>query len=287
MSDGARVGVDETAAGLSARARPLRSVERALGLGLFLALCGVALLTDRLFPDDPFAAVGAPLRSPSLAHLFGTDDLGRDLLAAVVHGLRTSLGIALGVVAIAGPLGIGVGTLAGYRGGPTDDVLMRAAEFVQVVPRFFLAVLVMALVGPGLDRLVLLLGLTAWPGIARVVRAETLSLKARPFIEASRALGASSSRTLLRELLPNALPPALVVLSLAAAGAILTEAGLSFLGLGDPAVVSLGYLAKNAQQFLRVAWWLAVFPGAAIAFSILALALCGDVLGDALRPQGR
>lgn len=272
--------------GAPGRAETFRSPERALGLGLILVLCGVALLADRLAPGDPFAAAGPALRPPSADCLFGTDDLGRDLFTNIVHGLRTSLGIALGVLLLAGTLGIGVGTVAGYRGGWPDDVLMRATEFVQVIPRFFLAVLVIALVGPGVGRLILLLGLTAWPGTARVVRAEVLSLRARPFVEASRALGASPVRTLLREVLPNALPPALVVLSLAAAGAILTEAGLSFLGLGDPAVVSLGYLARNAQQFLRVAWWLAAFPGAAIAATVLALVLLADAVGDVLRPQG-
>lgn len=260
-----------------------RRVERALGLGLILALCAVALLADRIAPGDPFGAAGPTLAPPSPAFPLGTDDLGRDLLANVVHGLRTSLGIALGVLLLAGTLGISVGTVAGYCGGWLDDLLMRATEFVQVVPRFFLAVLVIALVGPGVDRLILLLGLTAWPTTARVIRAEALSLRTRPFVEASRALGASPARTLLREVLPNALPPALVVLFLAAAGAILTEAGLSFLGLGDPAVVSLGYLARNAQQFLRVAWWLAAFPGAAIAAAVLALALLADALGDVLR----
>jgi peptide/nickel transport system permease protein len=260
----------------------LRRVEGGLGVGLFLTLALVALLADRLSPGDPLASAGAPLRSPSIEYPLGTDDLGRALLAGVIHGIRTSLLIALGVTGVAGGVGIAVGAAAGYRGGLLDELLMRATDYVQTVPRFFLAVLVVALFGPGADRLVLLLGLTAWPGIARVVRAEILSLRTRPFVEASRALGASSGRTLLREVLPNALPPALVILSLTAAGTILTEAGLSFLGLGDPAVVSLGTLAKNAQQFLRVAWWMAAFPGAAIAGTVLSLVLCGDALGDAL-----
>jgi peptide/nickel transport system permease protein len=265
----------------------LRSSERALGLCLIPTLCAVALLADRLAPGDPFAAAGPALRPPSAGYLLGTDDLGRDLFTGIVHGLRTSLGIALGVLLLAGTLGIAIGAAAGFRGGWLDELLMRATEFVQVVPRFFLAVLVIAFVGPGLDRLVLLLGLTAWVGIARVTRAEILSLRRRPFVEASRALGASPARTLRREVLPNALPPALVVLSLTAASAILTEAGLSFLGLGDPSVVSLGYLARNAQQFLRVAWWLAAFPGAVIAATVVGLVFAADVLGDTLHPAER
>jgi peptide/nickel transport system permease protein len=153
------------------------------------------------------------------------------------------------------------------------------------VPRFFLAVIVVAVFGPGLDRLVLLLGLTSWPWIARVARAEVLTLKQQEFVEAARSLGAGQARVLLREVLPNALPPVVVVLSLTAASVILIEAGLSFLGLGDPNVVSLGYLANNAQRFLRVAWWMAAFPGAAIALAVLGLNLLGDGLNEGLNPR--
>jgi peptide/nickel transport system permease protein len=216
----------------------------------------------------------------------GTDDLGRDVLSGVLYGTRTSLLLALIVSMLAGAIGIIVGSLAAWQGRRTDDALMRVTEFVQVVPRFFLAVIVIALFGPGLDRLILLLGLTSWPWIARVVRAEVLSLKQREFVEAARSLGAGHLRVLLREVLPNALPPVVVVVSLSAASVILIEAGLSFLGLGDPDVVSLGYLANNAQRFLRVAWWMAVFPGAAIALAVLGLNLLGDGLNDALNPRG-
>jgi peptide/nickel transport system permease protein len=216
----------------------------------------------------------------------GTDDLGRDLLAGVAHGTRTSLFVAFMVTILAGSIGIPLGTLAAWQGRLVDDALMRVTEFVQVVPRFFLAVIVIALFGPGVDRLIVLLGLTSWPWIARVVRAEVLSLKQREFVEAARSMGARPSRVLVREVLPNALPPVVVVVSLNAAGVILLEAGLSFLGLGDPDIVSLGYLANNAQGFLRVAWWMAAFPGAAIALAVLSLNLLGDGLNDALNPRG-
>jgi peptide/nickel transport system permease protein len=159
-------------------------------------------------------------------------------------------------------------------------------EFVQVIPRFFLAVVVIALFGPGLDRLILLLALTSWPLMARVVRAEVLSVKSRDFVEAARSLGAPPARILARDILPNALGPTIVVASLNAAGVILLEAGLSFLGLGDPDVVSWGYLANNAQRFLRIAWWMAVFPGVAIALAVLGLNLLGDAVSDALNPGG-
>src|SRR5262245_44050535 len=263
----------------------LRTSGGTLGLGLTLALVMLALFANVLAPADPFASVAAPLSPPSRAHAFGTDDLGRDVLTAVIHGARTSLVIAASVTALAALLGLVVGAVAGYRAGAVDDLLMRATDFVLVVPRFFLAVVVIALFGAGLDRLILVLGLTSWPAIARVVRAQTLSLVRREFVDAARALGATDTRILLRHVLPSALPPALVVISLNAAGVILLEAGLSFIGLGDPSRLSWGFLANNAQRFLRVAWWVAVFPGAAIALAVLGLNLLGDALNDLLDPR--
>jgi peptide/nickel transport system permease protein len=266
--------------------RILRSGAGRVGIVLTCGLLAVALLAGRIAPVDPFTSVGPPLSAPTLAHPMGTDDLGRDLLSGVAHGTRTSLLLALIVSVLTGVIGVVVGALAAWEGGSVDDALMRVTEFVQVVPRFFLAVIVIALFGPGLDRLVILLALTSWPWIARVMRAEVLSLKQREFVEAARSLGAGRSRVLFREVLPNALSPVVVVVSLNAASVILIEAGLSFLGLGDPDVVSLGYLANNAQRFLRVAWWMAAFPGAAIALAVLGLNLLGDGLNDALNPRG-
>ena len=251
-----------------------------LGLGLTALLLIVAAFADVIAPTDPWTSVAPPLTAPSRAHWFGSDDLGRDLLSGVVHGARTSCVVSLGVTALAAIVGIAVGTLAGYGPAVLDNWLMRGTESVQVVPRFFLAVIVIALFGPGVDRVVLVLGLSSWPATARVVRAETLSLARREFVDAARALGASAPRVVLGHVLPNALPAALVVVSLNAASAILLEAGLGFIGLGDPRAMSLGYLANNAQRFLRVAWWMAVFPGAAMALAILALNLLGDALAE-------
>ena len=265
--------------------RILRSGTGRVGVVVTCGLLAVALLASWIAPSNPFASVGAPLRPPTLEHPMGTDDLGRDVLSGVVYGTRTSLLLALIVSLLTGAIGTIVGSLAAWQGKRADDALMRITEFVQVVPRFFLAVIVIALFGPGLDRLILLLGLTSWPWIARVVRAEVLSLKQREFVEAARSLGAGHLRVLLREVLPNALPPVVVVVSLSAASVILIEAGLSFLGLGDPDVVSLGYLANNAQRFLRVAWWMAAFPGVAIALAVLGLNLLGDGLNEVLNPR--
>lgn len=253
-----------------------------------LALTGAVVLTGAfasfLAPSDPFISVGPPLRGPSAAHLMGTDDLGRDVLSGVLYGVRTSAIVATVAVMVAALIGIAVGAVAGYRGGRVDDVLMRITEVFQACPRFFLAIVAVALLGAGLKIVILVLGLTSWPVLARVVRAETLSLREREFVEAARALGATDTRVLVRHVLPSVLPAAWVVISLLAASVILLEASLSYLGLGDPNVMSLGYLANNAQNFMRVAWWMAVFPGLAIVVAVLGLSLVSDAVGDVLNP---
>jgi peptide/nickel transport system permease protein len=264
-----------------------RTATGSTGLVLTLALLAVAGLADLMAPTNPFASVGPPLSPPSRVHVLGTDDLGRDLLSGVVHGARTSLLVVLSVTLLASTIGVGIGSLAGYRPGTIDDLLMRGTEIVVVVPRFFLAVVVIALFGAGMDRVILVLGLTSWPVVARVVRAQTLSLARRDFVDAAHALGASHLRVVARHILPNALPAAFVVISVNAASVILLEAGLGFLGLGDPRMMSWGYLANNAQRFLRVAWWMALFPGSAIALAVLGLNLLGDAVNDFLDPHAR
>lgn len=263
-------------------ARLVRTPAGMVGLALTLVLVAVALLAPVIAPFDPLLPVGAPLASPEAAHPMGTDGLGRDVFSGVLHGTRTSLLVAGGVCALAFIIGVPLGMVSGYRGGLADDALMRFTEMFQVLPRFFLAIIVIALFGPGLDRLVLVLGLTSWAMLARVMRAEVLSLREREFVEAARANGASHLRILFREILPNALPAGLVLLGLIVAQVILLEASLGFLGLGDPNAMSWGYLAGQAQRFLRVAWWLSVFPGVAIIVAVLGLNLLVDALNDVL-----
>lgn len=273
------------AEGRSSTLRMLLRTPAGIAGALLLGAVLVAALTASVVgPQDPFASVGAPLQPPSADNLMGTDDLGRDILSGVVHGARTSLFVVLSVLAIAGPIGMAVGMVAGYRGGLVDDVLMRVTEIFQTLPLFFVAVVVVALFGPGMVKLVLVLGLSSWPVLARVVRAESLSLKQREFVEAARSVGASNLRILVRHILPNVMAPAVVMLSLMGATVILLEAALGFIGLGDPAVMSWGYMANNAQRFLRVAWWMAVFPGAAIVIAVLGLNLFGDAMNDLKNP---
>lgn len=263
-------------------ARLLTSPTGLVGSGLTLLLVLVGLAAPLLAPYDPFSVDGPALAAPSAEHLLGTDGLGRDLLSGIIWGARTSLLVAASVAVLVSGVGAFVGLVSGYLGGWVDDLLMRITEAFQVLPRFFLALVVIAFFGPGLDRLILVLGLTSWPLLARVVRAEVLALRSREFVEAARVHGASRTRILLREILPNAVPPAIALVGLVVAQVILIEAGLGFLGLGDPNVVSWGALASEAQQFLRVAWWLSLFPGLAILLAVLGLNLLGDALTDAV-----
>lgn len=258
--------------------RALQTAHGRVGFALIATAGGAALLAPWLAPADPFALVGPALAAPSLPYPMGTDALGRDLLSGVLFGARTSLMVALAVVTVSLLVGASVGLVAGYRGGWVDDVLMRATELVQVLPRFFLAVLVIALFGPGLDRLIVILGLSSWPILARVVRAEVLSLREQDFVRAAEALGASDLRILMRELLPNVLPGALVIVGLLLAQVLLLEASLGFLGLGDPNHMSWGALAGQAQPYLLRAWWLPLFPGLAITATVLGFNLLGDAL---------
>jgi peptide/nickel transport system permease protein len=242
----------------------------------------MALFARFIAPYDPFAITNEVLQLPSARHLFGTDDLGRDIFSGVVHGARTSLLVGFAAAGTATMIGLLIGSLAGYAGGFTDDLLMRFSEPFQIIPRFFLALIIVALLGSNLWLIVLLLGLTYWPGTARLIRAQVLTLRTRDYITAARAIGVPDIQILLRHLLPAALPPVITLAALQVGGAILVEAGLSFLGLGDRSVVSWGMLLNDAQQFVRRAWWMSVFPGAAITLTVLGLNLLADGLNEAL-----
>ena len=255
------------------------------GLAVLAALVLAALLAGVLTPGDPFATSRAVFLPPSWAHPFGTDDLGREMLRRVVHGARASLLVGFVTAALATAIGVVIGGVAGYFGGYLDDALMRLTELFQVVPRFFLVLIASALFGSGIWLLILLLGLTYWPGTARLLRGQILALRGREHVVAARAVGVRAPVILVRHVLPLALPPIIIEAALLVGGAILVEAGLSFLGLGDRNVISWGALLNDAQPFVRRAWWLSAFPGLAITATVLGFNLLADGLNDALNPR--
>ena len=257
------------------------------GLLVVVCLAVLALLAPVLAPQDPLALGDRALSAPSAQHPMGTDQLGRDVLSAVLWGLRVSLVVGIGAALISVVLGILIGAPAGYFRGRLDNMLMRATDAFMVLPTFFLILLVVSVFGASIAKLIALIGITNWPPIARLVRAEFLSLREREFTLAARTMGAGHFMIMFRHLLPNALPVVIPTLSLRTAGAIITEASLSFLGVGDPNVVSLGQMLMHSLQFMRMAWWTATFPGLTIFIIVLALNLIGDGLNDALNPRTR
>ena len=254
-----------------------------VGAAILLGLVAVAAFAPWLARDDPSAMASDALLRPGATHLFGTDDLGRDLFSAVVHGTRSSLIVGFVAAGLSALVAMFVGGAAAMRGGATDQLLMRGTEFVQAVPRFFLIVLTVSLFGSSYSLIILVIALTTWPATARVFRAQVLSVLGRDFVVASRASGGSDAAILLRHVLPHARPVVAAELSYTVGGAILAEAGLSFLGLGDPTVISWGALLGGAQHFVREAWWMSVFPGIALTVTVLACNLIADSLVAARR----
>lgn len=256
-----------------------RSRRLLLGLG-GLALAGAAVGVAALGAGEPFAPSETLLTSPSGSHPFGTDELGRDVLDRVVHGAGTALRISIPPALAAAALGTAVGLVGGYAGGLVDELVLKLIELVLVVPRFLIALVVVALFGGSLTLLALVLAATFWPSTARLVRAEAISLREQPFVEGARAVGAGGVRIVSRHLLRLVLPLVAVNASFHAGQAMLIESGLAFLGLGDRNVVSWGAMLADAQSYLGVAWWTALFPGLALSVLVLAANLVGDGLAD-------
>jgi len=247
----------------------------AIGLGLVVALAVAGPFVWRV---DPMAMSPDRFVPPGAAHPMGTDDLGRDVLARVVVGARISLRIGLLAAAIATVLGSAFGAIAGYFSGAVDEGLMRVAEVFQVIPRFLLAIVIVALFGAGLSKIVLVIGFLSWPGTARIIRSRFLVLRREEFVLAAIVSGASTSRVIFRHIMPSVLALLVTSAFLQMGAAILVESFLSFLGLGDPAQPSWGMLLQQAQLYLRSAWWMTTFPGVALALTIFSLNLLGDGL---------
>ncbi len=261
------------------------------GLVIMILLYVVTLITPLIAPYDPAAQgdiVMTRYLPPSAEHLMGTDKFGRDIFSRVLFGARISLSIGFIAVGISITLGTLLGAVAGYFGGLTDGVLMRLTDMMLSFPRLVLLIVVIALFEPSIWLVVTVLGLTGWMGTARIVRGEVLSLREREFVQAARALGMGDTRIILRHVIPNTLAPVIVSATLGIGQTILTEASLSFLGLGvQPPTPSWGNMVSDGRDALVTAWWIATFPGLAIVFTVIAFNLLGDGLRDALDPRLR
>ncbi len=268
---------------LKTLANPLSKAGFIIIVGIFL----LAMLAPIIAPFDPDDInVKAILLAPSFEHWMGTDGLGRDVLSRMLYGGRISLLVGLVAVGISTAIGIILGAIAGYYRGWVDTVIMRLVDVMLSIPSFFLILAVIAFLTPSIINVMIVIGLTSWMGVTRLVRAEFLSLSGREFVQASRTLGAKDARLIFTHLLPNSLTPIIVSSVLGIAGAVLMESGLSFLGLGVQAPqASWGNILTDGKDYIQFAWWLSLFPGLAILITVLGYNLLGEGLRDALDPR--
>jgi len=263
-----------------------------LGVGGVVILLTITLVSmlPNFVPSlfrKPWAVSRNSLFPPSAQYPMGTDDLGRDVFSRFIYGAQVTLFIGLAGAFLSTLLGIFAGAYAGYYGGIMDAVLMRLADMLWIMPTFFVGLVVVAMFGPSLNNVILIISLLFWPSTARLVRAEMLSLRERKFVDAVRLLGMSKMRIVFRELLPNVMPVAIANGTLQIAAAILLESGLSFLGLGDPSRPTWGYQLSEARPFLQEAWWMALFPGLGIFLTTFSIHVIGDAVNDILNPRLR
>lgn len=256
---------------------------------VILAVFAMAVFAQTLYPDDPMDMVAMPLLWPGADMMYplGTDSLGRDLTAGIVHGSRASLLVGFSSAALGLLIGTTIGALAGYFGGWLEDVLVRITEIFQTIPTMLLIIVILAIGDASLDLIALSIGLASWPMIARLARAEFKALREADFVMAARGLGYGTPRIIVREILPNALPTLIVAASVLVANGILLESAVSFLNLGDPNVVSWGSLIGNGRTQIRTEWYLSALPGVAIVLTVLSLNIIGDRLTDILNPRSR
>lgn len=267
--------------------KALRNPLSLVGFIIIISVFILAMLAPFIAPYDPNEInVKAILLGPSIEYWMGTDGLGRDVLSRMLHGGRISLLVGLVAVGISTLIGIILGALAGYYRGWVDTVIMRLVDIMLSIPSFFLILAVIAFLTPSIINIMIVIGLTSWMGVTRLVRAEFLSLSEREFVLASRTLGAKDARLIFTHLLPNSLTPIIVSAVLGVAGAVLMESGLSFLGLGVQAPqASWGNILTDGKEYIQFAWWLSLFPGLAILITVLGYNLLGEGLRDALDPR--
>lgn len=255
-----------------------------LGLLVLSFIVAIALLAPVISPYDPFEMFPGSLAAPSPEHLMGTDNVGRDILSRIIWASRVSLLVGFCTTAISTIVGILIGAFSGYLGGKIDEILMRITEIFMIIPTLLLAIVLVTIWGRSIWTVIFVLGLTCWPRISRLVRADFLSLKEVEFTEAAKGMGLSDLEIIFSEILPNALPPVIIFSTFQTGQYILLEAALGFLGLGDPGLPSWGYMISVGQQFIAKAWWNSFFPGLAIFILVLALNFIGDGLNIALNP---
>lgn len=267
----------------------VRNLQALTGGCVVAAIVAIALLAPILAPQDPNLPDSDQLyRPPSAAHPLGTDEIGRDILSRMIYGARISLTVGLATMGLAGLIGVSLGAIGGYFGGRLDAIIVQLADTFQAIPGLVLAIGILAVLGAGLSRVVLAIALTSWVAYARIVRGSYLSLKEQQFVEAARAVGVRPPAIIVRHILPNAIGPIVVILTLNVAGAILTEASLGYLGLGVSApTATWGSMLVQGQRLIRVAPHVAIFPGLAIFLTALSFNMLGEGLRDILDPASR
>ncbi|MGO4739758.1 ABC transporter permease [Bosea sp. 2KB_26] len=265
----------------------LRHSGALVGLMVLGAIIAMAATAPLIRPGDPLALAGTPLLWPGqdLAHPLGTDNMGRDVLAGIMHGARVSLLVGVAATALGVLGGVSVGAVAGYFGGRIDNLIVRFIEIFQTIPGFVLLVVLVAVIQPSIWTVIIGIALTSWDTIARLTRAEFRTLRQQDYVSAARSVGYGDAHIILREIIPNALPPLVVTATIMVASAILSESALAFLGLGDPNSVSWGAMIGTGREYIRTHWYLTAIPGGFIVATVFALNLIGDALNDALSPH--
>ncbi len=256
-----------------------------IGFAILLIFIIVALFAPIISPYNPHAMKGEVLLSPSLSHLMGTDHLGRDVFSRIVYGTRVSLSVGFIAAGLSAIIGIFIGSFSGYYGGIVDEIVDKIVDTFLMIPAFFLILIIVAIFGNSIFYIMLVIGLTTWPQNARLMRAQALSLRERTFVMVARATGESNIRILFTHIIPNGIYPVLANTALQMGGAILTEAALSFLGLGDPNFVSWGKMIYQARPYMTFAWWAVVFPGIFIVLAVVSFSFIGDGLQYTFNPK--
>lgn len=264
----------------------LRRPAGAVGLFLLVLVVLMAVLAPLLYPGSPWEMSAIPFSRPGEnGLLMGSDTMGRDIAAGVVHGARISIVIGVASTVTALLIGVTLGCIAGYAGGAVDVCIVRFTEIFQTIPNFVLAILLVAILTPSIGTIILAIGLVSWPPLARLTRAQVRSVSQREFVQAAKCQGQSTFSVVVRHILLNAASPIIVLGAMTVAAAILIEAALSFMGLGDPNYMSWGYMIGSGRTVIRQAWWMSVFPGVAILITVIAINLVGEALNDALNPR--